>query len=272
MTQPADSAALKSCCAAAYQSDFARMLLPDSLHPGGQRLTARLGDQLGLRPGLRVLDVASGKGESAIFLAQRFGCEVVGVDFGPEAVREAGVRAAAAQISHLASFVEGDAEHLDFTDGSFDAVICECAFCTFPDKRAAASEFARVLRGNGAVGLSDLTRSGPLREDLKGLLAWIACIADARPVEEYAGYLHTAGFDVTTIEPHNEALAEMARDVQGRLLAIELMIGLNKVDLAGADLGQAKDFARAALKAIQRGLLGYSLILARLRASENTCS
>jgi hypothetical protein len=64
----------------------------------------------------------------------------------------------------------------------------------------------------------------------------------------------------------------MARDVQGRLLAIELMIGLNKVDLAGADLGQAKDFARAALKAIQRGLLGYSLILARLRASENTCS
>ncbi len=244
------------------------MLLGDSLHPGGQRLTARLGDQLGLRPGLRVLDVASGKGESAIFLAQRFGCEVVGVDFGPEAVREAGARAAAAQVDTLASFVEGDAEHLAFPDGSFDAVICECAFCTFPDKHATASEFARVLRPDGAIGLSDLTRTGPLPEDLKGLLAWIACIADARPVEEYAGYLTAAGFDVMTIEPHNEALAEMARDVQGRLLGIELMIGLKKMDLPGADLGQAKDFARAALKAIQRGLLGYSLIAAH----KNRCS
>ena len=38
-------------------------------------------------------------------------------------------------------------------------MICECAFCTFPDKRAAASEFARVLKPGGKVGLSDLTRA-----------------------------------------------------------------------------------------------------------------
>src|SRR6516165_134439 len=78
------SCALKSCCAAIYQSDFARMLLGDSFHPGGLRLTARLGERLGLGLSIRVLDVASGKGESAISLAQRFGCEVVGIDFGPE--------------------------------------------------------------------------------------------------------------------------------------------------------------------------------------------
>jgi len=263
---------LKSCCAAVYQSEFARLLLGDSFHPGGQRLTARLGDQLGLRPGLRVLDVASGKGESAIFLAGQFGCHVVGVDFGPENVREANTRATATQVAHLVSFVEGDAEHLDFPQASFDAVICECAFCTFPDKRAAASEFARVLRSCGGVGLSDLTRSGPLPEDLQGLLAWIACIADARPVEDYAIYLEAAGFGGTTIEPHNNALAEMVRDVQGRLLGIELMVRLKKLDLPGADFEQAKQFARAASKAIQHGLLGYSLLVARLRARENECS
>ena len=223
MTQPAESAELKSCCAAVYQSDFARMLLGDSFHPGGQRLTARLGEQLGLGPGVRVLDVASGKGESAIFLAKtvwlpgrrrgfwRAECE------GSQLPRHE-----QRQVDHLVSFVEGDAERLDFPDAGFDAVICECAFCTFPDKRAAASEFARVLRPGGRVGMSDLTRSGPLPQDLEGLLAWIACIADARPVEEYAGYLRGAGFDVTTIEPHNNALAEMARDVQGRLLGIEV--------------------------------------------------
>lgn len=239
------------------------MLLGDSFHPGGLRLTARLGDLLGLRPGLRVLDVASGTGESAIFLAKQFGCEVVGVDFGPESVREASVRAAAAQVSDLVSFVEGDAERLDFPDASVDAVICECAFCTFPDKRAAASEFARILRPGGGVGISDLTRSGPLPDDLEGLLAWIACIADARPVEEYAGYLEGAGFTAIAIEPHNNALAEMARDVQSKLLGLEIMVKLRKLDLPGTDFEQAKQFARAASKAIQQGLLGYSLIVAR---------
>ena len=265
MAQPFESSELKSCCAALYQSDFARMLLGESFHPGGQRLTARVGGQLGLTSAARVLDVASGKGESAIFLARQFGCRVVGVDFGSQNVLEANSKAIAAQMGHLVSFVQGDAERLDFPEEDFDAVICECAFCTFPDKQAAAVEFARVLRPGGQVGMSDLTRSGPLPEDLRGLLAWIACIADARPVEEYAGYLKAAGFDVTAVEPHNSAIAEMARDVQGRLLGLELMVKLKKLDLPGADFEQARQVARAAMSAIQQGLLGYSLIIARLQ-------
>jgi SAM-dependent methyltransferase len=272
MMAPADANELKSCCAALYQSDFARLLLGDSFHPGGLRLTARLGRQLDLRPGMRILDVASGKGESAIFLAKEFGCHVFGVDFGPGNVREAGARAGAAEVAPLVSFVEGDAERLDFPDAGFDAVICECAFCTFPDKRAAAAEFARVLHPGGGIGLSDLTRSGPLPRDLEGLIAWIACIADARRVEEYAGYLEDAGFEVTAIEPHNDALAEMARSVQGRLLGIELMAGLKKLDLPNADFEQAKEFARAASNAIRQGVLGYSLFIARLRNRERPCS
>jgi arsenite methyltransferase len=247
------------------------MLLGDSFHPGGPRLTARLGEQLGLGPGVRVLDVASGNGESAIFVARQFGCQVVGVDFGPQNVGEANSRAAAERVDHLVSFIEGDAERLHFADAGFDAVICECAFCTFPDKRAAASEFARVLRPGGRIGMSDLTRSRPLPPDLDGLLAWIACIADARPVGEYAGYLEGAGFDVTTIEAHDQSLAELARDIQGRLLGIEIMVKLKKLDLPGADFEQAKKLARAASNAIREGLLGYSLIAGQLRSKETVC-
>jgi len=253
---------VKTCCAAVYESDFARLLLGDSFHPGALKLTARLGEQLGLRPGLRVLDVAAGKGDSAMFLARQFGCEVAGVDFGAENVREATSRAES--VSSNAMFVTGDAESLDFPDASFDAVICECAFCTFPDKPAAASEFARVLRPGGELGLTDLTRSGPLPPELSGLLAWIACIADARPVEEYAGYLATAGFNIRTIEPHDAALAEMARDIQARLLGVELMVKLKKLDLPGVDFDEAKQLASAAAQAIHQGLLGYSLMIAHL--------
>lgn len=262
-----DAAELKTCCAKLYQSDLARALLGDSFHPGGEKLTIRLGEHLGLRPGMRVLDVASGRGESAILLARHFGCCIVGADFGSANVKEASLRAAAAGVSDLVSFVEGDAERLDFAEASFDAVICECAFCTFPDKAAAASEFARVVRPGGVLGLSDLTRSGPLPAELEGLLSWIACIADARPVDEYVRHLAAAGFGVTGVEPNDSALAEMARDIQGKLLGLELMVKLKKLDLPGADFDQARALALAAGKAIQRGLLGYTLIVAQCQAA-----
>jgi arsenite methyltransferase len=259
--QPTESSQLKSCCAAVYQSDFVRFLLGDSFHPGGIRLTERLGVLLHLGPLSRVLDVASGKGESAIFLAQRFGCKVVGIDFGVENVSEATRRAAAAGVADVTSFRQGDAEQIDCPDDSFDVVICECAFCTFPDKSKAAAEFERVLKPFGRVGLSDLTRSGPLPKELEGLLAWVACIADARPGDEYADYLKAAGFKAVQIEAHDEGLAEMVRGIQGKLLSAELMLNLKKLNLPGVDLGPAKVLARSAADAVRAGLLGYSLVI-----------
>lgn len=262
MSETPSPATLKSCCAGAYESEFARMLLGDSFHPGGLDLTRRLGRLLGLRPGLRVLDVASGRGESAIFLAWEFGCEVVGAELGSRNVREANARAAAAGVAHLVTFLEGDAERTSFPDASFDRVTCECAFCTFPDKPAAAREMARVLRHDGRIGITDLTRRGPLPADLNGLLSWIACIADALPVAEYSAALRTASFEVTLVEEHDNCLVQMAKDIQGRLLGIELLAGLKKAELPGIDLSQARQFTRAAMKAVQDGALGYTLILA----------
>lgn len=262
MTPASGPGVLKQCCAAAYESDFARFLLGDSFHPGGLDLTRRLGVLLELRSGLRVLDVASGKGESAICLAKEFGCQVVGLDFGEANVKEAAARAEIAGVEKLVTFQQGDAESMKFPDGSFDRILCECAFCTFPDKAAAASEFARVLSGHGRIGISDLTRQDALPPDLEGLLAWIACIADARPVTEYSAFLQNAGFEISTIEHHDDALAAMAREVQTRLLGVELMAKLKKINLPEVDFDQAKQFARGALHAIQNGTLGYSVIVA----------
>jgi len=252
---------VKTCCATFYESDFARMLLGNSFHPGGLRLTERLGGKLGLRPGMSVLDVASGKGETAIFLAQRFGCEVLGVDLGEENVRQAMARATEAGVGHLARFERGDAEGLGAPDATFDAVLCECAFCTFPDKRRAAAEFARVLRRSGQLGLSDLTRELDLPAELHGLLAWVACIADARPVQEYVGYLKTAGIRDLYIETHDEALAEMVLNIQGKLLGAELMSRLQKIPIEGVDFAKAKQLALAASDAVRSGKLGYALVV-----------
>jgi ubiquinone/menaquinone biosynthesis C-methylase UbiE len=257
-----EPALIKSCCAAAYESDFARRLLGGSFHPGGLTLTARLGNLLHLRQGMRVLDVASGTGETAIFLSRSFGCDVVGVDYSEANVRHAERESRSARRSESITFIQGDAENLEFSDNSFDAVICECALCTFPDKASATREFARVLRRPGRVGLSDLTARHPLPPDLEGLFSWIACVADARPADEYARYLNEAGFRVETIENHDSALAQMAREVQGRLMGIELVAKFKKLDLPGVDFEHAKRFARTAVEAIRQTRIGYSLITA----------
>ena len=252
-----EAAEVKTCCASLYESDFAKLLLGDSFHPGGLTLTKRLGVMLNLGAGMQVLDVASGKGESALFLAREFGCRVIGLDYSALNVAEANARA-----TELVSFESGDAERLPFADASFDALLCECAFCTFPDKTRAAQEFYRVLKPQGKIGLSDLTRNAPLPASLEGLLAWISCIADARPVAEYEGYLAVAGFLNPCVELHNNALAQMVKDIQGRLLGAELMVKLKRLSLPHADFSQAKELAREAAGAVRSRLLGYCLLTA----------
>jgi arsenite methyltransferase len=252
----------KQCCARLYESEIAKTLLGDSFHPGGSRLTERLGTLLRLTPQSRVLDVASGRGASAFFLAERFGCEVVGIDYSEQNAEQANRDTAAKALGQRLRFRQGDAESLPFPDGAFDAVVCECAFCTFPDKSKAAHEFARVLRPGGRVGLSDLTRGPELPQELDGLLAWVSCIADAQPIEKYAHYLRSAGFSVEAVESHDEALSEMVRQVQGRLLAADVMSGLKKIELPEFNFSEASRMAKAALSAIEGGQLGYEIIMA----------
>jgi arsenite methyltransferase len=260
-SQTDNARTLKQCCAQLYESDLARFLLGDSFHPGGLGLTRRLGELLDLGPRSRVLDVACGKGTSAAFLPERFGCELIGVDYSDQNVTEANGLASAKGLTRV-HCERADAERLPFSNGSFDVVVCECAFCTFPDKSAAAREFARVLRTGGQVGLSDLTRTLVLPRELDGLLAHIACIADAQPVEGYEAYLREAGLRVSIVEKHDEALYEMVQQIRGKLLGAEVMVGLKKLDLPGVDIAAAKQMTNSVEEAIRQGQLGYVLISA----------
>ena len=254
---------VKQCCARLYESDFAKILLGDSFHPGGVRLTERLGELMELTPESRVLDVASGPGTSAFFLAKRFGCEVVGVDYSVQNVERANKLSASKGTSSRVRFEGGDAEKLAFGEETFDATVCECAFCTFPGKSAAAHEFARVLRRGGHVGMSDLTRASALPTELDSLLAWISCIADAQPIDTYEEYLQAAGLKVHAVESHDEALAELVRGVRTKLLSAEVLVGLNKLELPNVDFASVKRMSAAARAAVNHGQLGYAIIAAQ---------
>ena len=253
---------LKACCAAVYQSEWARLLLGDSFHPGGLALSEHLASLAGITPETKVLDVAAGTGATALFLAKNFGCQVVGLEYSRDLVDQANDAAAAAGLTHKVKFQQGDAENLPFDGGSFDLIFCECAYCTFPNKEAAAAEFARVLRPGGRLALSDLTRSGSLPPELDGLLSWISCIADAQPLESYISYLESAGLEIILAENQDLALYQTVDDIRGKLLGAELLLKLKKVDLPGADFQEARRLARVASEAVRQGKLGYSIFVA----------
>jgi SAM-dependent methyltransferase len=257
-----DAGEIKQCCARLYESEIVSRVLDESFHPGGAGLTERLGQLLSLTPESRVLDAASGKGTSALLIAQRFGCAVVGVDLSTQNVAHATAEADRLGLAGRVGFEVGDAERLPLDDASVDAIICECAFCTFPDKRAAAHEFARVLKPGGRVGLSDITRSPGPPGELTDLMAWIACLADARPAHSYAAWLADAGFTKAAVEAHDEALTEMIRGIGTRLFATEVLAGLGKLDLEGIDFPAAKRMTKQALAAVSAHRLGYAIVCA----------
>jgi len=263
MSNFAEAPEVKACCATFYQSEIARVLLGDVYHPGGLALTRHLGDVIALDPDDRVLDVACGRGGSAVHLANVFGCTVTGVDFGAENIAAAEALAAESGVTHLTTFREGDAERLPFDNGAFDTVVSECSFCTFPDKASAAAEMARVLRPGGRLGLTDMVVCGPLPEDIQTLLAWVACIAGAGAAEDYLNILRGAGFANFSLEDQRDALLGMVAGVRRRLLGLEIAAGLGKLNLGDLDLNEAKLLARRALELIENGAVGYVLIAAK---------
>jgi arsenite methyltransferase len=256
----ADTDDVKLCCATAYQHDAVALILGESYHPGGLDLTRRLACAIELRPGDRVLDVASGPGTTAFLLASEFGVEVDGVDLGDLTVAKANASAASEGIGEQVRFHVGDAERIPLPDASVDAVVCECAFCTFPAKETAAAEMARVLKPGGRVGITDVALD-PARLDaeLQTLAGWVACLADARPVAEYVELLAGAGLTVTHTESHDDALARMIEQIDARLVAFRMA---KVAALETIDFDTARERAALAAQAVRDGIAGYSLLVA----------
>ena len=254
---------VKACCASIYESEPVAWLLGGQLHPGGEALTRRTAQLAAIGAGDRVLDVASGHGGTARLLARELGAKVVGLELGAGAV--AGARAATAEagLSNAVEFVEGDAEALPFEAGEFDAIVCECSLCTFPEKVTAANELARVLSGGGRVAIADVTAEPErLPAPLRAAAARVACVADALPADGYATLLEDAGLEVTMRESHDHALAAMVDRVEARL-RLARMLRTPQTAPYRTQIEPAIELARLARRAIEDGVLGYSVIVAR---------
>lgn len=135
----------------------------ETLHPGGFALTERTAQVAGIGPGMKVLDVSSGRGTQAIHYAQEFGAEVTGVDISVEMTRAATALAAQAGLGATVHFELGDSQALPFDDATFDVVINECAVGIPEDSQRVLDEMVRVVRPGGSIAIHESTWRQPLR-------------------------------------------------------------------------------------------------------------
>ena len=148
----------------------AGMLKVESLHPGGLELTAELARLCRIQKGAKVLDVASGTGESACFIAERFTARVSGIDRSDQMIQRAEAKAQSKNLK--VEFKKADAANLPFDDGEFDVAICECTLSFF-EKERVLGEMIRVVRPGGRIGIHDLCWKEGAPDELKRTLAEI---------------------------------------------------------------------------------------------------
>ena len=117
----------------------------------------RLCEAVDVHSGQKVLDVATGSGNTAISAARRY-CDATGIDYVPELIEQAKERAGAERLG--ITFEVGDAENLPYPDASFDVVLSTVGVMFAPNQEKTAGELLRVCKPGGKIGLANWTPDG----------------------------------------------------------------------------------------------------------------
>ena len=141
-----------------------------------------------------LVDLACGTGGPGLWVADRTGASLVGVDPSAAGLTAARARAAAVGLGQRATFVEGTFEHTGLDDGVAAAVMTIEAFQYAPDKAAALAEMSRILAPGGRMAIVAF-EVDPAR--IAGVpVLGVDPVADYRPLLEQAG-LTVAAYEET---------------------------------------------------------------------------
>ena len=105
-----------------------------------------VGGMLGLRPGVKFLEVGAGSGWPGLYLAKETGCDAALIDLPREGLRAARERAATDGLADRCQIVQGDGAALPFRNGSFDAIYHSDVLCCLVEKQAVLESCRRVIR------------------------------------------------------------------------------------------------------------------------------
>ncbi len=158
------------------------------VHPGGFDATRRLAESCKISEGTRVIDIACGKGTSAVYLAERFGCNVVGIDLAEDLVSQAEALARRRGLGGRISFRVGDALDLPFKDGEFDAAVSQAMLVLVGDKERSIREALRVVKLDGHLGWLELSWKKEPTQEFMDDVSNVLCAYCMQNVHTFEGW------------------------------------------------------------------------------------
>ena len=186
----------------------------DQDHYGGVAATDRLITEARVRADDAVIDVCSGMGGPARYLAWKTGCTVTGLDLTASRVDGATELTRIAGLSGSVRFVHGNALDMPFQDASFTVAIAQESFAHIPDKPRLLAECARVLAPGGRLVFSDIVHGGNLSDHDAQRLSEGMTFSEIQTVDGYAEQLSARGMVVVRVLDLTE---EWTRILVGRL-------------------------------------------------------
>jgi len=132
----------------------------DEFHTRGLESTIEIAELAQIKSQFTVLDVGCGLGGSARYLANEFGCSVIGIDLTDEYIDVANKLTEMVGLSDKVSFKQGSALNLPFTSEMFDIVWTEHTQMNIPDKDKFYSELSRVIKPGGSLVFHDIFGTG----------------------------------------------------------------------------------------------------------------
>lgn len=155
---------------------------------------------LSLSPGDHVLEIASGSGGPALYLAKKFGCRITGIDINEEGIKTANQQALDAGITDAKFQLADVNQRLPFEDDSFEAVMCIDSMNHFRNRPGYLREWRRVLKpGKRALFTDPVVITGPVSNEELAARSNIGFFLFI-PLEVTKSFIDEAGFKLIRCE------------------------------------------------------------------------
>ncbi|HET9908133.1 MAG TPA: class I SAM-dependent methyltransferase [Anaerolineales bacterium] len=149
---------------------------------------------LNLSAGEHVLEIASGSGGPALYLAKKFKCRITGLDINEEGIKTANQQALDANIAGATFQLADVNQRLPFDDETFDAVMCADSMNHFRDRLGYLKEWQRVLKsGKRALFTDPVVITGPVSNEELAARSNIGFFLFV-PLETTEKFIQAAGF------------------------------------------------------------------------------
>jgi ubiquinone/menaquinone biosynthesis C-methylase UbiE len=191
----------------------------DEFHIGGRRATEELIGQLGIAPGDHVLDVGCGLGGPARFVADRFKCQVSGIDLTLDYVETGNSLCAWVGLTDRVKLSQSTALSIPFQDRKFNAAYMLHVGMNIEDKESLCIEVARVLQPGSKFAVYDVMRTA--EGALSYPLPWATTTESSAvsPPAQYKHALESAGFEILSERNRKDFALAYFNDLRLRALA-----------------------------------------------------